>query len=185
MRKQARASRRYPVSVGDAGKDLVCSVMSRKVVTARPTTTLASAMQAMVLQDIGHVPVVDETGILVGILSKTDIVQKHAVDGNNVEVDRGPQVPAKKGVTYDLGNGFHFGDEEATTVGDVMSRRVLSVMESTTLAEAAQLMVKRRIHGLPVVSESRRVVGFISTMDLAQWVAGKPPKGATADAARL
>jgi CBS domain-containing protein len=53
-----------------------------------------------------------------------------------------------------------------TTVGDMMTRSVLSVTPETPLKEVARLLVEHRISGLPVVDDTGRVVGVISEGDL-------------------
>ncbi len=53
-----------------------------------------------------------------------------------------------------------------TTVGDMMTRSVLSVSPETPLKEVARLLVEHRISGLPVVDDTGRVVGVISEGDL-------------------
>ena len=53
-----------------------------------------------------------------------------------------------------------------TTVGDTMTRSVLSVSPETPLKEVARLLVEHRISGLPVVDDTGRVVGVISEGDL-------------------
>ena len=52
------------------------------------------------------------------------------------------------------------------TVEDVMTRRVITVRPETTVQEAARLMFTNRISGIPVVTESGRVVGLVSDGDL-------------------
>ncbi len=52
-----------------------------------------------------------------------------------------------------------------TTVGDVMTRAVVSVRSSTPLMEVAQLLVERRISGLPVVDDHGRLLGVVSEGD--------------------
>jgi CBS domain-containing protein len=53
-----------------------------------------------------------------------------------------------------------------TTVGDMMTRSVLSVTPETPLKEVARLLVEHRISGLPVVDDTGRVIGVISEGDL-------------------
>jgi CBS domain-containing protein len=53
-----------------------------------------------------------------------------------------------------------------TTVGEIMTRSVLSVRPEAPLKEVARLLVEHRISGLPVVDDSERVVGVISEGDL-------------------
>ena len=49
---------------------------------------------------------------------------------------------------------------------DVMTRKVISVTPETTIADAARLMLQRRIDGLPVVDAGGTVVGVVTEGDL-------------------
>ena len=49
---------------------------------------------------------------------------------------------------------------------------MLSVREDATVSRAAELMVSRHVHGLPVVARDGGLVGFVSTMDVLAWLAG-------------
>jgi CBS domain-containing protein len=148
----------------------VAQVMTRRVTTVRAEMTLNSAMGAMISNEIGHLPVVDREGTLVGILSKTDLVRDRQLEGDTTETLT-MRVPAKGGVQYPLGAGFHPDSDGERTVGDVMTKRVKTVLDSALLVDAAALMSKNRIHGLPVVNEKNRLVGFLSTFDVVDWVA--------------
>jgi len=59
----------------------------------------------------------------------------------------------------------HVGYLEQTKINGVMSENLITVSPSTTLEEAAQLLLKHKIGGLPVV-EQGRLVGIITTSDI-------------------
>lgn len=158
----------------DPRAEQVFAIMSREVTTVRRDMTLDTAMEAMIDQDIGHIPVVDDERRVVGMLSKTDVVRDRFLASDTQEAAN-PRLPTKKGVSY-APPGFHEDAEPKTTVADVMSPKVLCVHDTATIAEASQLMVAHRIHGLPVVGADSRLVGFVSTMDLAAWVARGPSR---------
>lgn len=149
----------------------VSAVMTRKVKTVSPDTSLDVAMDLMMAKDIGHLPVVDDAGALVGIVSKTDVVRRFFMDGENTEVEETVRVPDRRGVSYSPGQGFHEDVLLSRTVSEVMSKRVRTVVDSAPLAEAAISMSKFRVHGLPVVSQKNALVGFLSTFDIVDWVA--------------
>lgn len=149
----------------------VSKVMTRRVVTVTPEMTLNSALLAMVTQGIGHLPVVNNQGILVGIVSQADMVQRQLNEGDSEVVESPVVARAKNGVVFGMGAGFQYSFEAGNTVGDLMSQRVVTVTRDTSVAEAAQLMANHRVHGLPVVTEGNRLVGFVSTMDITDWVA--------------
>jgi CBS domain-containing protein len=57
-------------------------------------------------------------------------------------------------------------EETAMNAGDIMTRRVISATRDTTIAEAADLMLRYRISGLPVIDEREVVIGIVTEGDL-------------------
>src|SRR5262249_47859017 len=136
----------------------------REVVTVSSGTSLEVLAELMLSRGLSRVPVVDASAHLIGIVSKTDLIQRTHDAGDTSEPPRRDEVLA------DL-NGFHVHGEGAT-VDDVMTRGVMSVAETATIQRAAHLMVGARMHGLPVTSASGTLVGFLSTMDILAWLSG-------------
>jgi CBS domain-containing protein len=143
-------------------------ILNREVISVRPDLSLNSLESLLVGQDLSRVPVVDEDGLLVGVVSKTDLVAHHYDQGDTEETPvpvpgrrRDPPPPV----------GFHTHVEDPMTVSDLMCQTVLTVTPETTIAHAAELMAVHRVHGLPVV-EKRKVIGWVSTLDILSWVAG-------------
>lgn len=60
----------------------------------------------------------------------------------------------------------------ALTAGDLMSREVVTVRADMPLREAAAELIRREVHGVPVVDGAGRCVGVLSVSDLARWTAG-------------
>jgi CBS domain-containing protein len=88
-------------------------------------------------------PVVDEDGVLVGVISQTDLV--HLDD------------PSVRSLIRRASVGIR--------VGEVMSRPPVTVLLTTTLLEAARLMTQQWIHRVVVVDEKGRPLGVLSAMD--------------------
>jgi CBS domain-containing protein len=57
---------------------------------------------------------------------------------------------------------------QARTVGDAMTPDPISILETTSLAEAARILDARKITGLPVVDPEGTVVGVLSQTDLVR-----------------
>jgi CBS domain-containing protein len=55
------------------------------------------------------------------------------------------------------------------TVGEIMTADAVTVREDTPLAEAAEIMLTRRIRRLPVVRDDDTLVGLLTRMDLVRW----------------
>lgn len=176
MATTQRAVKAKKAAANDSMAVTVASLMTRRAKTVRPDTSLEEAMNLMLAKDISHLPVVDEGGSLVGILSKTDVVRRIFLEGDTREVAESVRVQGRHGVSYSLGGGFHEDDLVTHTVSEVMSSRVRTVEDTATLAEAAIVMAKLRVHGLPVVAggkgaDKKKLVGFLSTFDIVGWVA--------------
>jgi CBS domain-containing protein len=135
----------------------VGDVMSREVIAVNPDTSLQTAAELMLEHAISGMPVVDEQGQLLGVVSKTDLVRRLAG-----EDESGVMLPP----------GQHRVD--VTTVEDVMTRHVLIVPEKASLTEAAKLMVNAGVHRVPVVSTRGVLAGLVTTSDIVRWVAGLP-----------
>jgi CBS domain-containing protein len=88
-------------------------------------------------------PVVDQDGVLVGVISQTDLV--HLDD------------PSVRSLIRRASVGIR--------VGEVMSRPPVTVLLTTTLLEAARLMTQQWIHRVVVVDEKGRPLGVLAAMD--------------------
>ena len=122
------------------------------------TSDLGLESVAALLLDarIGAVPVVDYEGFPVGILSKTDLVR----DGFDTSLD----------ATTDQSDTQQLTLRSCSRVFEVMKHPVRCVREDATIVEAATLMLSERLHHLPVVDAHGRLVGMLSTFDLARWI---------------
>jgi CBS domain-containing protein len=142
----------------------VREVMSRAVVTARPDQPLAEAARLLVESPGRALPVVDSGGRVVGILTNADLVERGGL-GLRVEMLR----------TLDPESlGASLAGEPNRTVADAMTRDVVTVSPNMTLGDIAHLMDGRRLKRLPVVSESGRLLGMVSRVDLLRTRADFP-----------
>ncbi len=145
-------------------------IMNPEVVSVRPDLSLRSLEALLILQDLSRVPVIDETGALMGVVSKTDLVAHHLDQGD--AVDEPPvRRPERQSPRATGPASYHSQVELADTVAEVMCQTVLTVSPETTITRAAEMMAVHRVHGLPVVS-ANRVVGWLSSLDVLSWVAG-------------
>jgi acetoin utilization protein AcuB len=125
----------------------VRDAMTPEPLTVNPDTSLRVAKDLMRTKGINHLPVVDETGRLVGILTDRDV--KHAVF-----------LPAL---------AEHLGWDQrrykALRVREVMTWSAVTTAPDTPLGQAAAIMFQRRIGSLPVL-EAGRVVGILTETDV-------------------
>lgn len=123
----------------DLSKIKVEDVMVRNVVKAKPKMTILEAAKIMAAKSVGALPVVDENGKLVGILSERDIVRR--------------VVALEK-------------DPASTLVEEAMTPKPITVKPDYTLADALRIMAQIGIRHLPVVDDSGNLVGIISVKDV-------------------
>jgi CBS domain-containing protein len=119
-------------------------IMSSPVATTLPETPIHQAAQTMVDQDIGSLIIVDESDRPEGILTSTDLVQLAA--------DKAP-------------------------IDDTAVREYMTTIDTATTAnkpiqEAADKMMTRGIHHIPVVDEDESVIGILTTTDLTAYLSG-------------
>lgn len=140
---------------------IVRDVMSRSVQTVRPETPLKDVARLMVERGISGVPVVDDDGAVVGVVSEADFIIK----------ERGADAIHRRPLARLLGDSTEAQAEFAKVVaeraGSAMSSPAITIDVGAPLREAAALMVDRAVNRLPVV-ERGRLVGIVSRADLVR-----------------
>ncbi|KXG22922.1 uncharacterized protein LOC110429806 isoform X2 [Sorghum bicolor] len=111
-------------------------VMSRPVQVATPGQRLAEVDAIFAAEQFSGLPVVDEDGRCVGVISKKD----KAKAPNGME----------------------------STVVEVMSSPAITLTPEKTVLEAAALMLKEKVHRIPVVNEQQQVIGIVTRSDVFQ-----------------
>lgn len=135
----------------------VHDVMTHEVVTARPDTPFKEIAALFHRNDITALPVIDDQGRPLGMVSEADLIRKEAV------------LPDPEGRTP--GRWLDAQDRaraEAETAGGLMTSPAITARATWTVAEAARAMDKHKIKRLPVVDEVGRLVGIVSRRDLLQ-----------------
>lgn len=117
-------------------------LMSSGLHTVTPETLVEEAGEVMLENNIGSVIVVDDENQLEGILTKTDFVR--------IVAESRPKAQ--------------------TSVSRYMTTDVVTVSAQDTIREAADAMIERDIHHLPVIDETEGVIGIITTTDLAAYI---------------
>jgi CBS domain-containing protein len=132
------------------------SVMTAKVVTARPSTPFHELVELLYKHRISALPVVDDGGELVGLVSEADLLIKEGYP-HGAE-DASPLEAVRHRHRYDKAAGVR--------AAEVMTRRVVTVPLGTPVTSAARLMVRLGVKRLPVVDSQRRLVGIATRADL-------------------
>jgi CBS domain-containing protein len=128
-------------------QELVKDWMVRNVVTVTPDTTFPEAQHLMIEHKIRRLPVV-ESGRLVGIVTRGDVRE---ADLSKVTFLS----------TWELGDML-----AKIKVGQMMTPKPVTISPEATIAEAAKVMLERKISGLPVVNSTGQVVGIITESDI-------------------
>jgi CBS domain-containing protein len=122
----------------------VARIMSTDLLTVAPDTLVEETAERMLEAGVGSVLVVGPDNDLQGILTSTDFVR--------IVANQKPK--------------------DETPVSAYMSTDPVTTSAQATVTEAADAMVERGIHHLPVVDDAAGVIGIVTTTDLAAYVAG-------------
>jgi CBS domain-containing protein len=147
----------------------VADAMTPNPITVQPELPLQQAIQILAHNKISSVPVVDEAGKLVGILSETDILWQES------GITPPPYITIFDSIIY-LENPARYEKELhkalGQTVEEVMTKEsVITVTPDQSLSEAARLLHEKRVHQLPVLDESKQVIGMICCSDIIRMMA--------------
>ena len=131
----------------------VADLMTREVMTIERNEHLRSVDDVMRLGRIRHLPVLDEAGRLVGVVSQRDLFHNAVLKA--------------------IGYGSHGMDKllELLRVKEAMVTDVTTVPPDMPLRDAARIMIEDRIGCLPVV-EDDKLVGILTETDMARLIAG-------------
>jgi len=125
----------------------VSEYMTRKVITIQPEAGLREAFFLMRDEAIRHLPVTNEGGELIGIVSDRELRRPGWVDES-------PDI----GHEYDLTDDLH--------IGDVMIRDIVHVRTYDTLTKAVGTLLDYHVGAAPVLDKTGDLVGMLSAVDL-------------------
>ncbi|MDL2401854.1 CBS domain-containing protein [Rhizobium mayense] len=152
---------------------LVRDVMKQRIIKVSPDNSVKQAAELMLANHISGLPVIDDEGRLVGLITEGDLLRRSEL-GHRTKADESLP-PEERAKTYIKSNAWK--------VADVMSRNPVSVEEDTPLARVANLMQEHGIKRLPVM-RAGAVVGIVSRADLLQAIIfAKPDETAPGDEA--
>ena len=142
----------------------VAEVMRRRPITIDPDAPVGTAMAVMVERGVRHLPVVDDDGRLVGMLTDRDI--RSAV----VAPALAERLPRR---LRRLANALQERGE-ALRVSDAMTWDCRTTRPDASLAQAAAVMLDGRFGCLPVI-ENGRLVGILTEHDVLRVLAERLP----------
>jgi acetoin utilization protein AcuB len=126
---------------------LVRERMSRKPVTVTADTPISEALKVMRQKHVRRLPVLDQEGRMVGIVSEKDLLYASPSPATSLSI-------------YEM----HYMLTHLQT-SELMSTQVITVTPETPVEEAARIMADNKIGGLPVI-EDGRLAGIITETDI-------------------
>jgi CBS domain-containing protein len=120
--------------------DRLSTIMTKNVITVKPTDTLATVKDILFSRGFHHVPVVEDKK-LCGIITSYDMVR------------------------LDL----PFSEYENIIVKDIMNKKVVTLTENELIGAAAQIFLKHLFHGLPIVNNDDELTGIVTTHDILKY----------------
>lgn len=120
------------------GPTEVADVMTGKVVTLRPHHSFSDVVNLMNDRYFRHCVVVDQGGVVVGVISDRDISRALARNPNS----------------------------RSKSLDQIMTKQPVTVKRNTTIIDAVGKMLAKRINCLPVIDDEGRVCGIVTSTDL-------------------
>lgn len=136
----------------------VHQIMHTPVITIHPEALAADAAELMKVRKLRRVPVVDENGYLVGIVTDADVREAEAAESIYSHLEPGIE-------------------EEWLAIADIMTRDVITIQPDATVGQLVMLMIKHKIGGIPVVQPHAafpnrlELVGIVTETDIFEMIA--------------
>jgi len=145
----------------------VRDLMTPDVLAARPDQPLGDVARLMIEKDVRAIPVVDDAGALMGMVTHRELLRYLIPD--YLQKTKSGEFRAVTKTQLQRGSS----DPRALPVKDVMARTVLCLSEDQTLSDVANLMNNKDVDRFPVVREGV-VVGFLTRADLIRRLVAAP-----------
>ncbi|NEE00650.1 CBS domain-containing protein [Phytoactinopolyspora halotolerans] len=135
---------------------IVGDVMTTDVITVTAATSFKEVARLLDENDISAMPVLDENGRIVGVVSEADLMLRHEYRDTRLRAGWLTSSQARAVHTKVCG----------VAARELMSSPTVTIRQTSSVAEAARLMDVHRVKRLPVVDGDGRLVGIISRSDL-------------------
>ena len=156
------------------GIPTVRDVMQKSLITVPQDATLGELARLLTRHKITGVPVVDEEGDVVGVVSMTDLTAFAARVRRGGGAEPEPRYYRDLWLDDDLSEGFVEGmyDDDyasSTRVWEIMTKTVYMLNEGTPVCDLVKLMLDLRIHRV-LVTDGKSVVGIVTTVDVMRLI---------------
>jgi CBS-domain-containing membrane protein len=142
-------------------------IMTREVITVKESATVRELASLLLTSNISGAPVIDDAGRVIGVVTESDLIFQNkkvhlptafAILDAFVFLERPGKMEQE------------FKKMAGARVGDICSRKLVSVTPETGLEELATLMAEKKIHTLPVMAAGS-LVGVIGKSDIIRTIA--------------
>lgn len=143
-------------------------VMTGSVICINVKESVFDAAELLLGAGVSAVPVVNDKGAVVGIVSEADLIRR-------AEIETAPRKSwLARLMDSEVSAAHDFIAAHARRVSDVMTREVVTANEDTTLRELVELMERRSVKRIPIVRDEV-VVGVVSRADLLRALLSREP----------
>jgi acetoin utilization protein AcuB len=128
---------------------IASEIMTRNPITLQTTDSIARAIDLLQSLPIRHLPVVDERGVLIGMVSDRDLapsMRAAFIEGADLE-----QMEVRP---------------DQRLIAEVMTIDPVAIQEDADVLEVVDTILDERVGAVPVVDESDRVTGIVSYVDV-------------------
>lgn len=146
---------------------LVKEIMTKDVITVKPSASIRELAKLLVEHNISGVPVVDDEGKVCGIVSEGDLMRKEIA----------PEMPDELCI---LGaviyyNGLQeyreaFRKFSAMTAEQLMTEKVITVKGEEKVSKVGKIMLDKQIKRIPVLDDSGKLIGIVSRSDIVRML---------------
>ena len=145
-------------------------IMTTSIISATPDMSVRHAAGTMVFAGISGMPVIDESGRLLGMITEGDLMHRAEIGTGTKQRAWWLEMVAS---TSDLAS--QYVREHGKKVRDVMTTDVATVTETCPVADIADLLERRRIKRVPVMRDGK-VVGVVSRANLIRALVTMAPE---------
>jgi CBS-domain-containing membrane protein len=150
--------------------ETVADIMQRDVVTVRRDDDVPSLIRVLKKHELPGVPVIDDAGRVVGIVTEADLV----IRDEDADLHLPHHIDLLGGVVF-LEPVKRFEERLrralAATVADMMTPDPVTVGPGESIREAARIIAKRRHNRLPVVDDDGKLMGVVTRLDVLEALA--------------
>ena len=132
-------------------------IMTENVVFVKRDTSLLEIAEIMANNEISGLPVVDEEGKVIGVISEKDFLSRMGAKSSMEFIAR--FLKNKGDITEPI---------LKQKAGDIMTSPALTVNEDTSISEITDIFKAKNINRVPVINEKGKLVGIISRADALQ-----------------